>query len=350
MWKPANRFLSRAALIVAVVAALTMAVPVRSFAAPLAPADGYGFGQGAAPVVYSYEDINRELDAVAKTNASWLRVLVDWSRIESTRGQYDWGYLDNIVDNAQARGLRVLGVLAYTPTWARPEGPGKLFWTVPPVNPGDFANFSQAVIQRYGDRITNWEIWNEPNLPLFFGFADNKAQRYTDLLKAVYPAIKAVQPNSTVVAAGLSRLGGNDSPPGFLQQMYDLGAGGFFDAANAHPYVFPGGLAADTRNGWSYVGQMRDIMVAHGDAGKKIWMTEVGAPTSTGADGVSPEDQARQITDVMAAAANTGFSGPVFIYSVRDSNSSDRGNRERNFGALLTSDWQPKFAAGVLAR
>jgi hypothetical protein len=46
----------------------------------------------------------------------------------------------------------------------------------------------------------------------------------------------------------------------------------------------------------------------------------------------------------------TGFIGPAFIYSVRDINTADRGNRESNFGALLTSDWQPKVAASVLAR
>ena len=350
MWTPVSRLFSRLAVVIAVVAALCLAVPVRSFAAPVAPADGYGFGQGAAPVVYSFEDINREIDAVTQTSASWLRVLVDWSKIEPTQGQYDWAYLDNIVNYATSHGLRVLGVLAYTPTWARPQGPGMLFWTVPPKNPGDFANFATAAVRRYGDRIQNWEIWNEPNLPLFFGFTDKKAERYAELLKAVYPAIKGAQPGATVVAGGLSRIGGRDSPPGFLQQMYDAGAGPFFDAANAHPYVFPGGLAADSKNGWSDVGRMRDVMVAHGDAGKKIWMTEIGAPTSTGTDGVSPQEQAKQITDVMSAAAGTEFSGPVFIYSIRDTNSADGGNRERNFGALLTSDWQPKYTAGVLAR
>ena len=65
---------------------------------------------------------------------------------------------------------------------------------------------------------------------------------------------------------------------------------------------------------------------------------------------MSPEEQANQITDVMAAAAQTAYSGPALIHSIRDVDSADTGYREENFGALARSDWQPKYAAGVLAR
>jgi hypothetical protein len=198
--------------------------------------------------------------------------------------------------------------------------------------------------------VSNWELWNEPNLPIFFGFSAHNAPKYTELVKAAYPAIKAVQPNSTVILAGLSRLPGEESPPAFLTQMYAAGAKGSFDAAAAHPYVHPGGLAADTDNGWSDIPAMHDVMVANGDGGKKIWMTEMGAPTSEDAEGVSQQEQAKEIVDVLAAAAATGYSGPAFIFSIRDTNTANRGDRESNYGTLLTSDWQPKFTAGVLAR
>jgi hypothetical protein len=350
MAKRAERYFTRLALGVAVIAGLIVSTPGQSSAAPVAPAAGYGFGQGFMAVANSPDENNRELDAVAQTSASWLRIPIDWNAIEGTKGQYNWGYLDNLVNSAGAHGLRVLGAIGFTPPWARLEGASLLLPSAPPKNPADFAAFCTAVVQRYGDRVSNWEIWNEPNLPIFFGFADKKPQRYADVLRAAYPAIKAAQPGSTVLAAGLSRIGGKDSPPGFLQQMYDAGAGGFFDAAAAHPYVNPGGLAADSKAGWSDVGRMHDVMAANGDGGKQIWLTEIGAPTCDCADGVSQEEQAREITDVLAAAARTGYIGPAFIYSIRDVNTGDRGARERNYGALLTSDWQPKVTAGVLAR
>jgi polysaccharide biosynthesis protein PslG len=339
--------LTRLTVCVAIVGALSAVQPGAGAAQLVTPSEGYGFGQGASMQWISPEDINRTLDAVSKTSASWLRVLVDWSRIEPVRGQYDWSHLDDVVNAAGVRHLEVLGVIAYTPDWARAPD---TYFTAPPVNPADYAAFAAEVARRYADRVSSWELWNEPNLPLFFGFTPHNAAPYTELLKAAYPAIKAVQPRSTVVAAGLSRLIGDESPPAFLAQMYAAGAKGYFDAAAAHPYVSPDGLAADPENGWSDVGRMNAVMVANGDGAKKIWMTEIGAPTSDSVEGVSQQEQARQIVDVLAAAAATGYSGPAFIYSIRDVDTANRGDREFNYGALLTSEWQPKFTAGVLAR
>jgi polysaccharide biosynthesis protein PslG len=349
MFSHLGRFLQAAALVTVMVASSVWVSPAPAQAAVDVPADGYGFGSGAAPIWTSAGDLNRELDAVAQTGASWLRVPVQWDVIEKERGQFNWGYLDTVVSAARARNLKVLATIAFTPPWARPGNP-MLWYTVPPASAADFAGFAATVVKRYADRVFAWQIWNEPNLPLFFGFTDNKPTRYAELLKAAYPAIKAVQPNSTVVAAGMSRLLGDESPPNFLAQMYAAGAGGNFDAAAAHPYVFPDGLAADPENGWSDVGRMHDVMAANGDGGKKIWLTEMGACTATSPDGVSQQEQARQIKDVLGAAARTSYIGPAFIYSIRDINTGDRPSREANCGSLLTSDWQPKVTASVLAR
>jgi hypothetical protein len=350
MWKSLGRNLGRSAALIALVASMVSVAPATAQAVT-APADGYGFAQGYTWATGSPADASREIAAVGKTGASWVRLPIDWGVIETSPGQYNWSYLDNLVNSAGANNLRILGLISNTPFFARTEGAQLLFPSSPPKNPADFGAFTAAVAKRYGNRITAWEIWNEPNLPLFMGFIENKPRHYTNMLKAAYTSIKSVQPGSTIVAAGLSPLYGADSPPGFLQQLYDAGAGGFFDAAAAHPYVFPGGLAADSTNGWSDVLRMHDVMVANGDGGKKIWMTEIGASTSDVAgDGVSQQEQAKQIVDVLGAAAALGWSGPAFIHTVRDLDTANRNDREANFGALLTSDWQPKFTAGVLAR
>jgi hypothetical protein len=346
-----GRHLSRLLLGMTMVAGLTLAMPAApARPALLMPADGYGFSEGALMEFMPIADVNRELDAVNKTGASWLRILIDWNRIEPVKGQYDWTYVDDLIDAAHAHNLKVLGLVAYTAAWARPPG---TYFTYPPVNADDYGAFAAAVVRRYGDRVSHWQLWNEPNLPQFFGYLiDNNFARYTSLVKAAYPAIKAVQPDSTVVLAGLSRLISDDySPPAFLERMYASGIKGYFDAGAAHPYAFPTGLAADPLNGWSDVRRMRDVMVSHGDGDKKIWMTEMGAPTSEpGAEGVSEIEQAKQIADVLAAAAATGYSGPAFIFCIRDEDSAARNERDKNFGALLTTEWQPKAAAAVLAR
>lgn len=344
-----SRRIARFAAIFSLIAAISLTESQMAQAeAVVAPSDGYGFSVGAPMTWMSDAEAGRELDAVARTGASWLRVFVDWSRVEPMPGAYDWGYLDHWIDGALSRGLKVLAMIAYSPEWARPAGS---YFSAPPVDSAVFASFVTNVVKRYGDRVSSWEIWNEPNVPIFFGYQDNRAARYTELLKAAYPAVKAAQPHSTVLAAGMSRAFGPDAPPVFVEAMYAQGAKGYFDAMAMHPYVYPAGLAVDDHNGWSDVERVRQLMVDNGDGGKKIWMTEIGAPTAAAtAGGVSQQEQARQITDVLWKTAQVDFSGPAFIYSIRDIDTADPANDQDNFGALLTSDWQPKAAAAVLAR
>ena len=326
-----------------------VAAGCREAPAPVvAPDDGYGFAVGAPQVWMTPEDASRELDAVGKTDAQWLRVHLDWNFIEPVKGEFNWAYADRWINGARDRGLKILGLIVNTPEWAREPG-APLY--APPANFDDFRNFVTAVVKRYQARITNWEIWNEPNLPRFMGFSDLRPKRYVDILKVAYPAIKLIQPRSTVIAAGLSPAVGVDAPPNFVNDMYIAGAKGFFDALAMHPYVYPGGIAADPFNAWSDIARVHDLMTLNGDGDQKIWMTELGAPTSNTTDeGVSQDEQAKQIVDVLSGLKGTGYSGPAFIYSIRDTDTANPDEVQDNFGALLTTDWQSKKAAAVLAR
>jgi GH35 family endo-1,4-beta-xylanase len=162
--KHACRLLASAVLAVVVALALVVVAlalvavsPARAPSAVIAPSAGYGFGDGSFMQYMALADVNRELDAVSLTGASWLRILVDGSSIEPARGQYDWAHLDGLVDAARAHNLTLLGVIAFTGQWARPQG---TYFTALPVNASDYADFSTAVVRRYANRVSNWELWN----------------------------------------------------------------------------------------------------------------------------------------------------------------------------------------------
>ncbi|SDU61179.1 Cellulase (glycosyl hydrolase family 5) [Gordonia westfalica] len=304
---------------------------------------GFGFAGGSGLLWLNDADLGRELDAVKRTKATWLRVTVDWNSIEAAKNSYNWSTPDRIINAARARGLKVLANVVSSPPWSRPAG---TFFTAPPTNNSDLSAFLKKFIARYGSKVTNYQIWNEPNLPIFFGWTVDAA-RYTSLLKAAYSTIKSAQWGSTVIAAGLARSGGWNSPPNFVTAMYNAGAKGSFDALAMHPYVFPGGLYANPENAVTDIPAVRNLMIARGDGAKKIWFTELGAPTGTAADAVSEWEQAKQITDVMGFAVSAGFVGPTFIYSIRDTG-TNLADREQNFGAIYKHDWTPKYAASVL--
>ena len=132
-----------------------------------------GIAAGSAILWASDVDRSRQLDAIAATGARWFTIDIDWNSIQGAgQGTWWWDATDRLVAQARARGLRIIGVIAYTPTWARPAncppGTDKCL----PASPETFADLARAAAQRYGTASTSvglrgsisvWQIWNEPN-------------------------------------------------------------------------------------------------------------------------------------------------------------------------------------------
>ncbi|CAN5116908.1 N/A [soil metagenome] len=313
------------------------------------PEDGYGFADGMSILSLSPRALKRELDAVALTGATWLRVPVNWSQIEQRPGRYQWATLDRVVRAARRHDLTILANVSYAPPWAR------AFFSdasAPPQDPATYAAFCERVAKRYRTRIRHWEIWNEPNLDAFFGGSRTHAsapERYTRLLKPAYRAIHRAQRRPVVVAGALSAATNSStsySMSRFVERMYAAGARGHFDALALHPYTGSGTETARQRV-YRDVRRVRRLMVDHRNQGKQIWWSELGHSTWTG--GVSLQRQRALILDQLRAAADRSYVGPAFVYAIRDSGNDPAAVRD-NFGSLLTHDFEPKPLARSLHR
>ena len=310
-----------------------------------------GFADGHSLLGRSDAELARELDGMVATGATWLRTDVDWWLTQpSGPTQFDWGPVDRVINAARARGLRVVGMIGYTPPWARPPATGTDD-KYPPTNPADYANFARAVALRYGPLgVKHWEIWNEPNISMFWKPKPNAGQ-YAALLKAAYAAVKAADPGATVISAGTSPAidlpdGSDVMPVTFLEGIYAAGGGGSFDAVAHHPSNYPNMPTkpeADYRNN-SFAGiipKLHDSMQAHGDGAKKIWGTEMGAPAPW--SGMTPNFLAAYIRDAYTAWDDWSFVGPLIWYTYRDHGTSP-SEIEHHFGVVY-ANFSPKEPA-----
>ncbi|HUP68720.1 MAG TPA: cellulase family glycosylhydrolase [Acidimicrobiales bacterium] len=308
-----------------------------------------GFSPGGPFIWSSDADLARDLDAMAATGARWVRVDFDWSSIEASPGSFNWGPTDRVVNQAQARGLRIIALPAYTPAWARPPGTTDKY---PPSQPSTFGAFVRAAVQRYSPSgVKTWEIWNEPNITGFWQPKPNAAA-YTALLQAGASAVRGVDPSATVLSAGLSPAtdaadGSQVSPITFLRQIYAANGGPSFDAVGIHPYSFPAMPMDPTTASWNTFYRLpllRDVMVTNGDSAKQIWATEFGAPTS-GSGAVSESVQSQMVTEAYNAFTSWSWTGPLLWYSYRDQGTNAL-DREDNFG-MVRRDFTPKAAAAT---
>ena len=331
-------------------------------------------------------DVGRDLDRLRGARADLVRVPLDWSLLEQsgkgtqlTRSRRYVELVDRLLTDARSRGLRVVAALTGTPCWASsaPEerrrgcrgdwrARHRLVETWAPRDPEDYADVAAWVAHRWGGarpgrpRLHALEVWNEPNAPRFLKARGDgstssplpAAGEYARMIEAAYPRIKRVAPELTVLGGSLSGADG-----GFLERLYDLGAGRSLDAVSYHPYTDgddPRLLGQPDRRRTSYrrgTEWLREIMVSRGQAELRLWITEVGfssctAPlarraTGGGGDCVTLAEQARYTRALFDLARGWPYVHAVLVYELRDRTGD--GTREGEFG-LLGRDGRPKPA------
>jgi hypothetical protein len=220
-----------------------------------------------------------------------------------------------------------------------------------------FTSFCTSVVSMYAPKgIHHYEILNEQNGNDNWNSAQNYVNPagYAELLKSVYPAIKAADPEATVVLGGLAVFMDGDGtnegngnylgsclPGTFMTQFYSTTGGtseGYFDALGIHPY--PGNQLPTTGNNWGvflnppgengYYGEsVRAIMVANGDTNKQMWITEYGSDTSS----ISDTLEAQIYTNGLTLAKGMSYVGAFYCFNWNDDVDGDYGMVDSSYNA-----------------
>ncbi|MEJ2866526.1 cellulase family glycosylhydrolase [Actinomycetospora sp. OC33-EN08] len=336
----------RLPLLIAAVVAIVLASLVHGTPEPTpataAPAGRAGFSPGGSFLFADAASQSREVSTMKAAGARWIRLDVDWSAIETSRGSYDWTRTDQAVRSAVTGGLQVIGLIGYTPSWARPSGTSN---RRPPTNPADMAAFATVMAKRYGPYVNVWEVWNEPNLASAWNPSPDPYQ-YVKLLKPVAASLRAADPGSTILSGGISS-DGDDGAPGhyatsaWIYALYQSGAQSSFDGISFHPYSFPTLPSRTGSTGFAAVPTLRNYMVSRGDSAKGIWITEFGSPTLPAPGVVTNEQQAAILADAFRLVAQWPYVRTFLVYNLRDG--LPTSSREQHFGLRTLSD-QPKPA------
>ena len=295
-----------------------------------------------------------------RAGAVWVRFDVSWSSVQSGgQASFSWTRHDRVVEFIHARGMKAHLILAYTPSWARPSScTGSDKCAPAPAHYASYATFAREAGAHFGPMgVHVYEVWNEPNITSFWQPAPDVAA-YTQMLKLAYPALKQGDPDATVLTGGTAPAAccPNIAPIRFVSGIYANGGAGRFDAVAHHPYTWPADPGEiQTWNAWAQMADtspsIRSVMEANGDSGKRIWMTEFGAPTN-GPSGsyVSEAVQADMASRAFAYAKARSWAGPLEWYSHRDLGTST--STRENFFGLLRFDWtkSPRSARTRLER
>jgi WD40 repeat protein len=346
---------------------------------------------GYAAQVADQPDAARYVGLIERDDATSLRDDVSWAFVEPAQGRFDWSVPDEIVAQSAQHHLHALLVIDTSPRWASGGSAANTQWPwLPPRSPVAYGVFAATVTARYSPSGVFWrkhpglprylpaglELWNEENLGLFWGGQTPNPRVYTAMVTAAYSRIKRADPAMTVVLGGLAPGGaydditcsgqrgtGHDAAAwnglNYLQALYADGIHGHFDAVGWHPYHYwkgataEGMLAYDRCSAWSQMAgtpvSVRSLMAAHGDAARRIWITETGAPTCTANAAytcVSPAQQAALAASETRIWRALSWAGGFYWYDIRDDTNGTQ-HAQAHFGTLTSGD-TPKPAYRTL--
>jgi len=170
---------------------------------------------------------------------------------------------------SERNGVAVLLPLGMSPRWAsmRPNEastyqPGN---AAPPRDINQWRTYVRTVATRYKGRIRQYEIWNEPNLKMFW---TGTVEQMLNLTREASEIIHSVDPNAIVVSPSATTVSGVT----WLSEFLAMGGGRYVDVIGYHFYVMPQPPEAMV----PLIQRVKQTMQDHGVGAKPLWNTETG--------------------------------------------------------------------------
>ena len=293
-----------------------------------------------------------------------MSAYVAWSAVEPNRGQYlfeqhdQWGRtqandLTNVVDAARTNGLKVGLRLDAPPDWAG----GAVY----KLDPADVEDYVYHAVRYAAGTIAYVEVFNEMNLPIFWGTTPTDPAAYARILAGAYRGAHRADPNVIVVSAAPSQrtggLGGTMEDVDWLNGLYDAGGAAYFDALGVHAYVGNTDPNTDptvcTPMCFRDIELYRAVMQQRGDGNKRGIITELGTLEQTSIDlgqyawmELPSDTRADYLVQAlhMASTQQTWLMGATVFNLDYATNSAFAPNSEQPWFSLLNADHSPRAA------
>jgi len=166
-----------------------------------------------------------EIKMLSEAGFHWVRMDLKWDATEKAPGVYDFSAYDRLLAALEPYKIHTLWILDYG---------NRLYDNgAPPRTEATrlaFARWAVAAGKHFAGRGAQWEVYNEPNHPLFWPPQPN-VQEYVALALAVGRAFRMSLPNEKLIGPATSEI-----DFAFLESCFKAGLLDYWSAVSIHPY------------------------------------------------------------------------------------------------------------------
>ena len=301
------------------------------------------------------EIIKNDFEFLKKHDIKFMRISFGWDAIESQEGKFDWLFWDEYVRMAvDDYGITLLPYICYVPMWASTGAKDTLyFWNYPPKDNEPWRDFVKTLVNRYKDRIKTWELWNEPDIWIYW---QGNREQFADFMRVGAEAVREADPSAKIVFPGIAY------DPEFIKDIFkNWGMSKYFDIINMHNY-YETWHRHPIEQITNYVNEVADVVWRYGN-NQPLWIAEVGYSTFRKDARVSdsysayydyehsPEYQAVHLFKTLSLVAATEKVSAVAWYELKDLPPSENviGDNDNNrYLGVAYPDYKEKPAARAL--
>ena len=297
----------------------------------------FGQGKGIPPL---------NLQQMHAAGISSLRDELGWSGVERQRGQYRISAEDTATFRRAAElGVQPMLILDYAnPLYDdgdRPRSAEAL---------DGYARYAEFLVKHFGATVRLYEVWNEYDISIGMPPQHRQGgspQDYVNMLKVVYPRLKTLDPQITVIG-GAPTPGGVRN--GWLEQVVKLGLLQHCDLLSIHSYNYSARGDQRTPEAWhTWMSEVQQMLRKYNQGQDvPLLVTEMGWPTHVGKPhGTVPELSASYLGRLYLLGRTLPYLRGIWWYDYQDDGWNSEYN-EDNFG-IVRPDLTPKPAYYVMA-
>ena len=265
----------------------------------------------------------RELKMITAAGFKWVRMDLFWDATEKVRGQYDFSAYDGLLAALDRHKMHALFILGYgNPLYADKGEPTPFTHR---AGMGTFreayAQWAAAAVKHFAGRGCIWEMWNEPNLNIFWQPSPN-SDEYIALAKQAAAAIHAAAPGEPLIGPGSSRIDLD-----FLEACFQGGLLDDWSAVSIHPY-----RTTDPRTAIADYQKVRDLIARYAPKGRTIPIICSEWGYSTSPKGVDESTQAAYLPREFSTNIAAGI--PLTICYDWHDDGATRADPEHRYGLV----------------